>query len=73
MMLSGLILVTRNRVLAWPALLLAISGAINQHPLRTKDGSTGTSSLWFAFFALIASYAPMILVTPAKAGESPFQ
>ncbi|KAF9777516.1 hypothetical protein BJ322DRAFT_1015625 [Thelephora terrestris] len=37
MMLSGLIIVTRNRYLAWPGLFLAISGAINQHPLRTKD------------------------------------
>ncbi|KAF9653681.1 hypothetical protein BDM02DRAFT_3107651 [Thelephora ganbajun] len=73
MMLSGLILITRNRLLAWPALLLAISGAVNQHPLRTKDGSTGITGLWFAISALIASYVPMILVTPPQVGQSPLQ
>ncbi|KAI9513440.1 hypothetical protein F5148DRAFT_1155753 [Russula earlei] len=40
MFLAGLIMVTRNRILAWPSLLLGLSAWINQHPLRTKEGGT---------------------------------
>lgn len=74
MMLSGLNIVTRNRLLAWPGLLLAISGAINQHPLRTREGTVGIGSFWFAVFALIASYLPMILISaPQKVSQTPLQ
>ncbi|KAK7683849.1 hypothetical protein QCA50_013227 [Cerrena zonata] len=38
MFISGLIMVTRNRFLAWPSLLMSINSIINQHPLRTKEG-----------------------------------
>ncbi|KAM6501086.1 hypothetical protein JOM56_004100 [Amanita muscaria] len=41
MFFAGLIMVTRNRFLAWPALVFAINSFINQHPLRSKDGSAG--------------------------------
>ena len=29
-----------HRILAWPSLLLGLSGWINQHPLRTREGTT---------------------------------
>ena len=29
-----------HRILAWPSLLLGLSGWINQHPLRTREGAT---------------------------------
>ena len=29
-----------HRILAWPSLLLGLSAWINQHPLRTREGST---------------------------------
>ncbi|KAH9968126.1 hypothetical protein BC827DRAFT_1122226 [Russula dissimulans] len=38
--LAGLIMVTRNRFLAWPSLLLGLSAWLNQHPLRTKEAGT---------------------------------
>ncbi|KAF8741047.1 hypothetical protein AX14_005952 [Amanita brunnescens Koide BX004] len=41
MFFAGLILVTRNRFLAWPAVIFAINGLINHHPLRSKDGQGG--------------------------------
>ncbi|KAJ7628559.1 hypothetical protein FB45DRAFT_918623 [Roridomyces roridus] len=63
MFLSGLIMVTRNRYLAWPSLILGISSMINMHPLRAREGSTGSfSSLILSIGALIASYLPMLMV-----------
>lgn len=57
MFFAGLILVTRNRFvlhrvneifiydwhrfLAWPTIIFAVNGLINQHPLRSKDGQGG--------------------------------
>ncbi|KAI0052377.1 hypothetical protein FA95DRAFT_1483745 [Auriscalpium vulgare] len=62
MFLAGLIMVTRNRILAWPSLILGVSAFINQHPLRTKEGSTPPiGNLMLATFALVASYLPLIL------------
>jgi hypothetical protein len=67
MFLAGLIMVTRNRFLAWPSLLLGISAWVNQHPLRTKEGATPPiGNLMLAFFALVASYLPLFL----KAGSA---
>ncbi|KAI0717910.1 hypothetical protein C8T65DRAFT_640353 [Cerioporus squamosus] len=67
MFVSGLIMVTRNRYLAWPALLLSVNSVINQHPLRTKEGGQGTVSvLLLGFAALFASYLPLITITPQK-------
>ncbi|GLB39822.1 hypothetical protein LshimejAT787_0703320 [Lyophyllum shimeji] len=59
MFLSGLIVVTRNRYLAWGALLFAISGMVNSHPIRSKDGiSHGWSTLLLCISAFFASYFP---------------
>ncbi|EPQ51888.1 hypothetical protein GLOTRDRAFT_140829 [Gloeophyllum trabeum ATCC 11539] len=67
MFLSGLVMVTKNRYLAWPNLLLAINSAINRHPLRTKDSANPPfSSLMLAVFALFASYFPMFLISPVS-------
>ncbi|KAJ7094012.1 hypothetical protein B0H15DRAFT_760690, partial [Mycena belliarum] len=65
MFLSGLIMVTRNRFLAWPSVLFGISSAINVHPLRAKDGGVGSSlsSLLLCIMALLASYVPMLMVS----------
>ncbi|TFK53125.1 hypothetical protein OE88DRAFT_1656991 [Heliocybe sulcata] len=72
MMLSGLIMVTKNRYLAWPNLLFAINSAINRHPLRTKDSANPPlSSLMLAVVALFASYFPLFMITPSpSAGQS---
>ncbi|KAF8270036.1 hypothetical protein EI94DRAFT_1572498 [Lactarius quietus] len=71
MFLAGLIMVTRNRYLAWPSLLLGASAWVNQHPLRTKEGGTPPiGNLMLAFFALVASYLPLIL-KPGSARQTP--
>ncbi|PPQ71798.1 hypothetical protein CVT24_006149 [Panaeolus cyanescens] len=52
MFLSGLIMVTRNRYLAWPAVILGFNNWINAHPIRAKEGgSSGLSN--------VVSYNPM--------------
>ncbi|KAH9974237.1 hypothetical protein BGW80DRAFT_1302935 [Lactifluus volemus] len=62
MFLAGLIMVTRNRILAWPSLLLGFGAWINQHPLRTKEGGTPPmSNLILGFSALVVAYLPLIL------------
>ncbi|KAI6128173.1 hypothetical protein EDD16DRAFT_1549842 [Pisolithus croceorrhizus] len=43
MFLAGMAMVTKNRYLVWPVLVLAISNFMSQHPLRHKDGA---SSSW---------------------------
>ncbi|KAJ6612798.1 hypothetical protein B0H10DRAFT_2051154 [Mycena sp. CBHHK59/15] len=64
MFLSGLIMVTRNRFIAWPAVLFGINTTINQHTLRAKEGSGGPiSSLFLCFMALIASYLPLFMIS----------
>ncbi|KDQ32994.1 hypothetical protein PLEOSDRAFT_1060688 [Pleurotus ostreatus PC15] len=64
MFLAGLIMVTRNRYLAWPAILLAFNAYINQHPLRTKEGSgNALMNLMMCIMALIASYFPLFVVS----------
>ncbi|KAL0946132.1 hypothetical protein HGRIS_012397 [Hohenbuehelia grisea] len=68
MFLSGLIMVTRNRLLAWPAILFAVNSYINQHPLRTREGGANAlTNLSMCLMALIASYVPLFVVsnTPA--------
>ncbi|KAF8902616.1 hypothetical protein CPB84DRAFT_851080 [Gymnopilus junonius] len=62
MFLSGLIMVTRNRYLAWPAVLLGINNTINAHPMRSKEGGTGWSNLALCLSALFASYIPMFVI-----------
>ncbi|KAF8208291.1 hypothetical protein K438DRAFT_1488932, partial [Mycena galopus ATCC 62051] len=66
MFLSGLIMVTRNRFLAWPSVLFGISSAVNVHPLRAKDGGSGAgslSSLLLCIGALVASYLPLFMIS----------
>ncbi|KIK04455.1 hypothetical protein K443DRAFT_416750 [Laccaria amethystina LaAM-08-1] len=64
MFFSGLIMVTRNRYLAWPAVLFGINSLINQHPLRAKEGSGGGwSNLLLCVSALVASYIPVFIIT----------
>ncbi|KAI0772856.1 hypothetical protein BD413DRAFT_473539 [Trametes elegans] len=65
MFVSGLIMVTRNRYLAWPALLLSINSVINQHPLRTKEGGqSNISVILLGIGALVASYLPLLMIGP---------
>jgi len=67
MFLSGLILVTRNRYLAWPALMLSICGVVTQHPLRTREGAIGVwSGVMLSISAVFAAYLPFFLLAPAK-------
>ncbi|TFK31452.1 hypothetical protein BDQ12DRAFT_640064 [Crucibulum laeve] len=63
MFLSGLIMVTRNRFLAWPAIIFSINSVVNQHPLRQKDGGGGWSNLMLCVSALFASYIPVFVIT----------
>ncbi|EJF61686.1 hypothetical protein BD309DRAFT_1082237 [Dichomitus squalens] len=68
MFVSGLIMVTRNRYLAWPSLLLSINSVTNSHPLRVKEGAqTGLSVIMLGIGALLASYLPLIMITPKPA------
>ncbi|KAL7284584.1 hypothetical protein ACG7TL_001877 [Trametes sanguinea] len=72
MFVSGLIMVTRNRYLAWPALLLSINSVVNQHPLRTKEGGQGgLSVIMMGIAALLASYLPLMLIGPGTKPLSP--
>jgi len=67
MFVCGLIMVSRNRYLAWPAILIAINGFINQHPLRTKEGSSSpVGTLLMAVGALLSAYVPLVLLGPAQ-------
>ncbi|TFK29540.1 hypothetical protein FA15DRAFT_664087 [Coprinopsis marcescibilis] len=63
MFLSGLIMVTKNRFLAWPSIVFGINSLINQHPMRQKEGAGGWSNLLLCVSALVASYVPMFIVT----------
>ncbi|KAH9927965.1 uncharacterized protein BXZ73DRAFT_102473 [Epithele typhae] len=72
MFVSGLIMVTRNRFLAWPSLVLSINSVINQHPLRTKEGAQSTVSiLLLGVGALLASYMPLFLISGAQKMSTP--
>jgi len=63
MFFAGLILVTRNRFLAWPTIIFAINTLINQHPLRSKDGQGGGwNSILLCTTALFAAYFPLLLM-----------
>ncbi|KAI0299433.1 hypothetical protein B0F90DRAFT_1631424 [Multifurca ochricompacta] len=74
MFLAGLIMVTRNRILAWPSLILGASAWINQHPLRTKEGGTPPiGNLILGFTALIAAYLPLFLKPGSATASSPLR
>ncbi|KAI3612003.1 rba2 protein [Moniliophthora roreri] len=64
MFFAGLIMITRNRFLAWPSLLFGINGLINSHPLRQSEGSgSPMSNISLCLMALVASYIPMFMVS----------
>ncbi|KAF8635590.1 hypothetical protein AX15_000238 [Amanita polypyramis BW_CC] len=66
--MAGLIMVTRNRYLSWPAVILAVNSLINQHPLRSKDGQAGGwSNIFMCATALLAAYFPLFIIpTPVS-------
>lgn len=69
--ISGLVMVTRNRYLAWPNLFLTLMSLFNQHPLRTKEGTNSPSSgLMICISALVASYLPLLTVQPGRTGTT---
>ncbi|KAF9444898.1 hypothetical protein P691DRAFT_806550 [Macrolepiota fuliginosa MF-IS2] len=63
MFLSGLIMVTRNRFLAWPAVLFSLNNLFNQHPARQKGDASSWSNLMLCIAALFASYIPLLIIT----------
>ncbi|KIM52012.1 hypothetical protein SCLCIDRAFT_1224108 [Scleroderma citrinum Foug A] len=69
MFLAGMVMVTKNRYLAWPVLVVAISGVMNQHPLRTKEGGNNPwANLVMAVFALVMSHLSMFTFTDPRTG-----
>ncbi|GJJ14696.1 hypothetical protein Clacol_008963 [Clathrus columnatus] len=70
MLLSGGVMVTRNRYFAWPALIFALSGYINTRPLRTKEGGQGLSGIAFALAAMLAAYLPYLILPVVPPGSS---
>jgi hypothetical protein len=66
MFLSGLIMVTKNRYLAWFNLMYGLSAYINQHPMRAKEPSSGgAGGLGMAFMALALAYLPVFTLPPS--------
>jgi hypothetical protein len=64
MFFAGLIMMTRNRFLAWPAIIFAINGFVNQHPLRSQDGNIagGWNNILLSLTAFFAVYFPLFMV-----------
>jgi hypothetical protein len=56
MFLAGLIMVTRNRFLAWPATLIGINSLVNQHPMRQKESMAGWSNVGCVILTLFRLY-----------------
>ncbi|CAE6477633.1 unnamed protein product [Rhizoctonia solani] len=71
MLMAGGTLLTRNPYGAWAAMFVAVSGFMNQHPLRTKDGGQSWSSIIFAFGALVTIYMPRLIIQPAVQAAKP--
>ncbi|CAE6431370.1 unnamed protein product [Rhizoctonia solani] len=71
MLMAGVTLLTRNMYGAWVAMFVAVSGFMNQHPLRTKDGGQSWSSIIFAFGALVTIYMPRLIIQPAVQAAKP--
>lgn len=67
MLLSGLIMVTRNRFLAWPAVIFTLNTVFNQHPARSRGDVSTWSNLMLCISALFASYIPMVIVSRSPA------
>ena len=60
---------TKNRIFAWPALIIALSGWLNLAPLRTKEGATGggLQGVTFGLIALATTYLPSVILLPDQA------
>ncbi|KZV96049.1 hypothetical protein EXIGLDRAFT_765733 [Exidia glandulosa HHB12029] len=71
MLMSGMVMVTRNRYLAWPALLVTLVALVNQQPLRTKDGGSALNSVLFAISGLIVTYLPQFIIPPSTSTQLP--
>ncbi|KAF8583445.1 hypothetical protein K439DRAFT_1348499 [Ramaria rubella] len=71
MLLSGGVMVTRNRYLAWPGILVAVAGYINGRPLRQKDGGQGLSGILFAMAAMLSAYLPLLFLPPLQGNQVP--
>ncbi|KAG9116826.1 hypothetical protein FRC07_007420 [Ceratobasidium sp. 392] len=65
MLMAGATLLTRNLYGAWFALFVSVSGFMNQHPLRTKEGGQTWSALIFSLGALATVYMPRMIIQPA--------
>jgi hypothetical protein len=56
-----------HRILAWPSLLLGLSAWINQHPLRTREGSTPPiGNLMYGFHPSCLTCGPKSLLSPHR-------
>jgi len=66
MLVAGIVMMTRNPFLAWPAFLFALSGFINQRPHTTKDGGSATNALLFAASGLFITYMPKLFLPPVN-------
>jgi len=62
MFFSGLIMVTRNRYLAWPSVVFGLNNLFNAHPLRAKDGGQWWSNVALCISALLVSYIPVFVI-----------
>ncbi|CCA72125.1 hypothetical protein PIIN_06061 [Serendipita indica DSM 11827] len=71
MLFAGITMLTRNRQLAWPALAIALSGWVNGHPLRTKEGGAGVGPFLFALGALFSTYLPTMMLQQSPATQVP--
>ncbi|KAF8607349.1 hypothetical protein BDV93DRAFT_520219 [Ceratobasidium sp. AG-I] len=64
MLMAGATLLSRNPYGAWLAVVVALSGFMNQHPMRTKEGGQTWSALIFALGALVTVYMPRLVIQP---------
>ncbi|KAG8751081.1 hypothetical protein FRC14_008149 [Serendipita sp. 396] len=64
MFFAGITMLSRNRQFAWPAVAIALSGWVNSHPLRTKEGGQGVGPLLFSLGSLATVYLPLMVLPP---------
>ncbi|KAL7408878.1 hypothetical protein BDY24DRAFT_259520 [Mrakia frigida] len=84
MISAGGALVSKNRILAWPSLLIAIFSFVNSKPLRTSDSTVGAGGLQglglsisveggstrsFALLSLLSVYVPTFMILPDLASK----
>jgi len=59
---SGTVMMTRNRYLAWPAVLLGLNNYLNQKPISTKDDTGSFQAIISGVAALMLTYFPMLII-----------